>query len=870
MKKHLVLLMLLAIVSVISLSGTPTAPTQPETSYAQEPAGRSYLLFNESDLSRLREQAQTTHQEIWLPIKTYVDGQLGSTPPSALPEDGDDRTFGNKLIPIAFACIITENIDYCHLARDYLLGYASWPKWEVLGTRDLGHSQMLIGNAIAYTWVYDYLTSEERQIIRRSIARWGLRMYEASTLNYRNEWNNWWVSSYLQNHHWTNHSALGMAALALIVDGTPVSTAQTQTSCTVTAGSDVNLRLEPDTNSTSLGTLNTGQTATVHAQTTGNDGVTWWLTETGSYMSSAVVNEGNDCGSLPPPVEANPQEWLQRAVEQLYIVRDSLNTIADGSWHEGIHYQSYALTFYLPFAVSARNIESIELIPHRYMQNYPYWRIYNYLPGTTDSILAFGNFERWWGNSYHSQNILRFSASEYDDPQAEWIAQRIIEASGERSSQVWSVPWAVFEFIYYDASIPAQAPTPSSPSCTFPDLEAVVWRTGWNDDDLVFGLRSGAYGGRMAYDTFLEWSYPWHSYCGEAGCTLNVGHDHADANTFYLNRGGQWLAPETEGFRLSETSYHNTILIDGQGQFKPSNIQYASQDAFADTDGYLEITADTPNFNYVAADATNRYRENIPDIQDFTRHVVFIRPDYFVMLDTLAAEDEHRFSWVSHFEKAVAIDDNWLRGDTSSDDILGVGILAPQGIQIAVGDDGRPYARIESTAPSRTQRFINVLYPTTNSEWETLPEASLIEDNGRAALIQVQMTDGSTDDIMFAYGAATGPTAIGDYTFDGNVAVIRRNEDEQITRIFTQGASSLSHSATGTLLSDMAENTNFEAVFEGTTATIHTTTTNEIRLYAPSVQQLMVNGTDVSFFRSNGHIAFQAQQLPNGENCLPG
>ncbi len=168
------------------------------------------LFFDAGDIPALPAKAATTHQEIWLPIKDYVDSQLGNVPPVAPAADDSlsaYRNYGNMLIPFAFACVITGEADYCNLTKTHLLTYATWEQWGENDYRDLGHAHMLLGNAIAYDWLYDILTPAERQIVRESLAGWAQKMYEASSEPFEISWGNWWHKSYLQNHYWINNSA---------------------------------------------------------------------------------------------------------------------------------------------------------------------------------------------------------------------------------------------------------------------------------------------------------------------------------------------------------------------------------------------------------------------------------------------------------------------------------------------------------------------------------------------------------------------------------------------------------------------------------------------------------------------------------------
>jgi hypothetical protein len=309
-----------------------TAEPQPEPTPPLPDIEHPRLFFHASDLPLLREQVATTHAEIWQPVIDYVDTELESSPPSAAPPDGSLDTYrnaGNMLIPLALACRIRDQETYCTLAKRYLLGYADWEQWGEEGHRDLGHAHMVMGYAIAYDWLYPLLTAEERQTASATLALWADRLYEASAGSRVEEWNNWWSKAYTQNHYWINHSALGMAGLALL---------------------------------------------------------------------------GED---------ERAQTWVDYAAERMERVAYLLNGIADGTWHEGLSYQEYGLTMTLPFLVNLRRIQGTDLVPHTYLRNFAAWRIYNYIPGSNNSIMAYGDFEWRWANGSELLPVLRFVARDW-------------------------------------------------------------------------------------------------------------------------------------------------------------------------------------------------------------------------------------------------------------------------------------------------------------------------------------------------------------------------------------------------------------------------------------------------------------------------
>jgi len=784
MRKFTLFCLICMIGMISEFNSSAVEPVDLKPTWVLKQSSHPHIFFEASDIPTLQAQAASTHQEIWETVREFAESEFGSAPPAEAPDGGVStyRYYGNILIPFALACAITEDQDYCNLAKTYLLTYASWDQWgEDGGKRDLGHAHMLLGNALAYDWIYNYLTPTEQQTVRDSLADWAQKMYEASSGSKNSEWSNWWSKSYMQNHYATTHSALGVAGLALL---------------------------------------------------------------------------GED---------DRAQTWIDQASGQLGRLHDMLNGMSDGSWHESINYQNYMLTTYLVFAVALRDVQGTDILADTYLQNYPYWRIYNHLPDSTRFIMSYGNFEWDWGNGYRPQNILRFIAAEYNDGYAQWMAQEL-NANDTKSANQYTAPWHTFGFFYYDPSVAALAPNNLEKSRIFSDLEGVIWRTGWEQDDLVFGLKTGAYGGRFAFDTFTQEAHPWETPCVDTRCQLNIGHAHDDTNGFYLYRAGHWLTPESEGYENYDTNLHNTLLIDGQGQYRPpfeESTFWRDPDYFIGSDGFLETAANTTCFDYVAADATRRYK-NISGIEDITRHVVFIRPNYLVMLDNLAADAAHQYTWVSHFSGGVSVDGNWVRGEADDQQILGVGIISPQSFQTTTGDDGKPYVRIQPSSSSDDARFINVLYPTNQTFWETRPTLSLLEDTGEAAAIRVQRNDGSarSDDILLTYTDTLTTRAIGPYQYDGQVAAMTLSSGGELDKLFVFGGTFLKDQTEDTMLvSNLDPNEPFEVVYFEQTAVVNGNILTEVTLYAPHAERLIVNGRLQTFTRSGNYITFDGSDL---------
>ena len=369
-------------------------------------------------------------------------------------------------------------------------------------------------------------------------------------------------------------------------------------------------------------------------------------------------------------------------------------------------------------------------------------------------------------------------------------------------------------------------------------------------------------GGRFAHNTFTTGSFPWEPPCSDSECQLNIGHDHNDTNTFYLYRAGQPLAPETMGVGNYDTSFHNSILIDGQEQYRPDDDNFGRfPEDFIGSDGFLEATAHTGNYSYVAADATRRYRQ-IDEMEDVTRHVLFVRPDYLIMLDNLAANKAHDYTWISHFGENVSVQGNWVRGDAAEGETLGIRVAAPEAFKTTTGDDGQPFVRLKPAKPAADVRFITLLYPTTAAAWGTRPEVPNLADTGSAAWLRVRHDQGQIDDVWVSYGQAETTNSAGPYRSDGQVAVISRDGAGDLNKLFLHGGTVLTDENRGIdLVKDLASAGTVEAVFSQQAVVVRGSVGGEISLYAPQTQALIYNGLPWLFTQNGDHIRFEVKQL---------
>ena len=171
-------------------------------------AAHPSLFFGSSDVTALRQAAQTTHAAIASHITNVLDQHLNDPAPTPTTYD-DYRFLGNQVAVWAFGYQLTGDSRYAAMARTQLLTYAGWSTWAYgESTPDLNEAHMLLGNSIAYDWIYQTLSDADRATVASKIGLEAQRVADAMPAA-------WWLDEYLQNHNWIDTGALGMAGLVM-------------------------------------------------------------------------------------------------------------------------------------------------------------------------------------------------------------------------------------------------------------------------------------------------------------------------------------------------------------------------------------------------------------------------------------------------------------------------------------------------------------------------------------------------------------------------------------------------------------------------------------------------------------------------------
>ena len=136
----------------------------------------------------------------------------------------------------------------------------------------------------------------------------------------------------------------------------------------------------------------------------------------------------------------------------------------------------------------------------------------------------------------------------------------------------------------------------------------------------------------------------------------SVSHSHGDQNGFAIMKGGTPLAIPSGHYGPSygqphhanwtrSTKANNCILVNGEGQVLRSDKASGNIVKFEDKKGYT----------YLLGDAAPAY---VGKLTKCLRHILFLRPGIFLMLDELEAPEESTFQWMLHALEEMEIEGN--------------------------------------------------------------------------------------------------------------------------------------------------------------------------------------------------------------------
>lgn len=312
-------------------------------------------------------------------------------------------------------------------------------------------------------------------------------------------------------------------------------------------------------------------------------------------------------------------DWLAQIIPQYTVILPPWS-YQDGGWCQGTDYWQYSTGSNKEFIDILRTVGIIDLYKKTWLHNEYLWTMYAYPYGLTGSFGDQSNRNRSGGASKTS---LYRDAFYSKNPTAKWLA----EEYGSPSNSYFN--YAIADVDKIEAQIPASYQT----SHHFRDIGWVVMGDSvLTPERVTMTFKSSPYG--------------------------SFNHSHADQNSFIIQAYGENLAIKSgyydayhskhdSGFTRTSHAHNTVTLSKSRGQ----------KDDAIFANGYISSYLTQAELDLAVGDATAAY---VGALGKFRRHIVYIKPDLYIVVDDLAANEGslESFEWWLNAENDIALSED--------------------------------------------------------------------------------------------------------------------------------------------------------------------------------------------------------------------
>lgn len=402
--------------------------------------------------------------------------------------------------------------------------------------------------------------------------------------------------------------------------------------------------------------------------------------------------------------------------------------------------------------------------------------------------------------------------------------------------------------LLYAATGGSQGTAPHTTFAAFPYGGYFVMRSSWGRPGS--GFKESKY---LVLDTGSN--EPWHAHYD----ILNVV---VYASGYRLIRDAGRYTYVSGSWRdyFKGTAAHNTVLVDGRDQARHAAGEVV--DWFA-----------SPGFDFVAG------RHHAYSGLEVRREVYFLKPDYWIFLDRITGTGDHSYDLNFHLDSAflghVTLDAEENAAVTPRFAVVCADSAA--GAELHSGWVSNHYGS-KAKAPVVTFHrrgtppvsFVSVIYPFPGAAQPPAVKRLPVLAGGRAveadsaAALEIRSAAGK--DLFIAAAEAERPVQTQRIRLAGERAVLRFSSAGTLKSYFLERGSRLE---TGDTLLVDADTALVNLSYTAGALTAAGEGVLSLRVWAPAVDSLNLNGKNVAFARSGNYVLFPAA-LAVGEREGPG
>lgn len=327
---------------------------------------------------------------------------------------------------------------------------------------------------------------------------------------------------------------------------------------------------------------------------------------------------------------------------------------SDGYYYEGPGYYSYAFEWQTLYTVALLRLTGEDWTERPVFQNLEKYVAHCTLPGQI-SVFDFGDWGSFKGQKYYSVPwIDRLTSGSNSTRMSLRPLLTLDHYSKPNKSRSAVLNWLLKGTNYLDLTVLGNRPFPFTPtdpdlavlpaSHYFPDSEALFWRSSWSDPDATaVMLKCGPPHGHHSGPLFKEFPL-WRE---------NSGHLHPDAGQFLIFSHGKFIAGDTGYTGKKYTQEHNSLLVDGEGQWKDGRY-HVYQEIDYKRLNQIRMENVWHNNEVMAATAVldSAYNPELK-LQRVRRQFLLVAGKWLLIHDEVSAPGTHTLSWLWHTDQQV-------------------------------------------------------------------------------------------------------------------------------------------------------------------------------------------------------------------------
>ncbi len=310
----------------------------------------------------------------------------------------------------------------------------------------------------------------------------------------------------------------------------------------------------------------------------------------GSMMCQAAIYDDDK--------EMEVEPYFTGAIIKTFdMIRKSFTE--EGAYGEGSSYYLFTMESFSKSLPAMENVFNIDMSAK--------------INGSYKELIWAGNIEDkkvyYFGDSYEKLRPIPFFAwllPKYKDPLLGWLYNHLKENE------------TLMDILYETKDVPKRNPFKENPVKFFNEVGTTVFKSGWEKDDFIFVMRTGAF----------------------------YNHQHHDQGSFWLSDYGEKFIEERHGGMYYADPYfqswytqsvaHSTILVNHNHQSQRVGDPRVFAEGF-DDHAFLYHHLDGSNTAFSSGDIGKLYWGKVKRI---TRNVLYLKPRTILMVDVIEPADK--------------------------------------------------------------------------------------------------------------------------------------------------------------------------------------------------------------------------------------